>query len=400
MIMTDRWHWPVPGHEAGPSTLYGDYSREVGAGYRACPCTIDNSQWNSRCPEGPCGGGYNADTGGTIWIKRQFPYRYIGCFVDSARRDFRHCELCWDQGTGMSGEPADRLMECANRCSGYAYMGLQWNDECYCDNTYGDQGERDISFCDSDSSVGDYPDYADLAGVGNGASRRWANAVYELAHAQEVDEPTQRSTQMGRSGQSRRGAAANAAGKVMVGVVCAVFLLSSLLALVRHRVKEFRHRENIRDRRAMDARALPAPTTQNNPLASAVKPLQPIQPVGTAESRRTGNTDADGTAANAGPLRQVEALLSRSAAADGNLTFATGEIIDVLSDEPGEGWLTGTCGGRSGIFPANCKKSCCLDSVCGLVCSLCQCESVTCRCERAAGRARAGGRRMIVVYGF
>ena len=77
----------------------------------------------------------------------------------------------------------------------------------------------------------------------------------------------------------------------------------------------------------MDARALPAPTTQNNPLASAVKPLQPIQPVGTAESRRTGNTDADGTAANAGPLRQVEALLSRSAAAEGNLTFETGEII-------------------------------------------------------------------------
>ena len=113
-----------------------------------------------------------------------------------------------------------------------------------------------------------------------------------------------------------------------------------------------------------------APTTQNNPLASAANPLQPIQPVGTAESRRTGNTDADGAAANAGPLRQVEALLSRSAAADGNLTFATGEIIDVLSDEPGEGWLTGTCGGRSGIFPANCKRSCFLDSVCALVCSL------------------------------
>merc|ERR1712096_417819 len=123
----------------------------------------------------------------------------------------------------------------------------------------------------------------------------------------------------------------------------------------------------------------PTTTTQNNPLASAANPLQPIQPVGTAESRSqpmviaasawTGNTDADG-AANTDPLRQVEALLSRSAAAEGNLTFETGEIIDVLSDEPGEGWLTGTCGGRSGIFPANCKRSCFLDSVCALVCSL------------------------------
>ena len=94
-------------------------------------------------------------------------YNYIGCYIDSSSRD-----VAVGMG-GLSGDPADRVMECANRCSGYLYMGLQWDNECFCDNDYGDQGERDISSCDSDSSVGDFPDYADLAGVGNSARAGW-----------------------------------------------------------------------------------------------------------------------------------------------------------------------------------------------------------------------------------
>merc|ERR1712100_305053 len=84
----------------------------------------------------------------------------------------------------LSGSPADRVMECAQRCTGYAYMGLQWDDECFCDNNYGDQGERDITSCDSDSSVGDFPDFADLAGVGNSARAGWTNAVYDILYLQ------------------------------------------------------------------------------------------------------------------------------------------------------------------------------------------------------------------------
>jgi len=105
-------------------------------------------------------------------------YSYIGCFIDSSSRD-----IAVDMG-GLSGDPADRVMDCAQRCSGYAYMGLQWDNECFCDNDYGGQGERDISSCDSDSNVGDFPDFADLAGVGNSARAGWTNAVYDVLYLQ------------------------------------------------------------------------------------------------------------------------------------------------------------------------------------------------------------------------
>merc|ERR1712072_188129 len=82
-------------------------------------------------------------------------YEYIGCFIDSSSRD-----IAVNMG-GLSGDPADRVMECAQRCTGFGYMGLQWDNECFCDNDYGAQGERDISSCDSDGSVDHFPDYAD-----------------------------------------------------------------------------------------------------------------------------------------------------------------------------------------------------------------------------------------------
>merc|ERR1711871_49792 len=105
-------------------------------------------------------------------------YSYIGCFIDSSSRDI-------EVGMGgLSGAPADRVMECAQRCTGYAYMGLQWDNECFCDNDYGGQGERDITSCDSDGEVGAFPDFADLAGVGNSARAGWTNAVYDVLYLQ------------------------------------------------------------------------------------------------------------------------------------------------------------------------------------------------------------------------
>ena len=112
--------------------------------------------------------------------------------------------------------------------------------------------------------------------------------------------------------------------------------------------------------------AAATPTTQtDNPMASAVataEPVRPIQPVSTADASGqpaltvTGTLVGADTADTTGPRRQFEAMLSRTTAPDGNLTFEQGDVIDVLSDGPGEGWLTGSCGGRSGIFPANCKR--------------------------------------------
>lgn len=151
----------------------------------------------------------------------------------------------------------------------------------------------------------------------------------------------------------------------VVGVVCA-----GAAALLLAFLRDARATGKSADDSPNTAAAVAvAPTTQtNNPTASAaVEPLRPVQPVDTAKSRDqplvavaavasvAGSTDAGG-AANTGPRRQVEALLTRLAAGDGNLTFERGEIIDVVSDEPGDGWRTGVCGGRSGVFPANCKR--------------------------------------------
>merc|ERR1712072_517818 len=143
-------------------------------------------------PETVCLGGNNAPGIGSNYIvaigratvhaeivgQQVGGYQYIGCYIDSGSRDV---EVSMG---GLSGDPADRVMDCAVRCTGYAYMGLQWDNECFCDNDYGGQGERDISSCDSDSSVGGFPDFADLAGVGNSARAGWTNAVYDILYIQ------------------------------------------------------------------------------------------------------------------------------------------------------------------------------------------------------------------------
>ena len=66
--------------------------------------------------------------------------------------------------------------ECSEVCSGYAYFGLQWVNECFCDNDYGGQGEADIADCDSDGVL-DADGTASLCANGQG-NCGWRNAVY------------------------------------------------------------------------------------------------------------------------------------------------------------------------------------------------------------------------------
>ena len=72
-------------------------------------------------------------------------YDYIGCYVDSSNRDVA------DNMGGLSGTGAERALDCANRCSGYAYMGMQWSNECFCDNDYGKYGSAEVG-CQDDPS--------------------------------------------------------------------------------------------------------------------------------------------------------------------------------------------------------------------------------------------------------
>ena len=51
-------------------------------------------------------------------------------------------------------------------------------------------------------------------------------------------------------------------------------------------------------------------------------------------------------------------MFLRAQAAEGDLTFRAGSVIEVISTHPGQGWLTGRLEGRTGIFPANyCAES-------------------------------------------
>ena len=35
------------------------------------------------------------------------------------------------------------ISQCSQTCAGFQYMGLQWENQCFCGNSYGTQGETD-----------------------------------------------------------------------------------------------------------------------------------------------------------------------------------------------------------------------------------------------------------------
>ena len=57
--------------------------------------------------------------------------------------------------------------------------------------------------------------------------------------------------------------------------------------------------------------------------------------------------------------RRAEVLFEwneATGASPDDLVLAAGVVVEVISDEPGHGWLTGAHGGKQGIFPANYVK--------------------------------------------
>ena len=57
--------------------------------------------------------------------------------------------------------------------------------------------------------------------------------------------------------------------------------------------------------------------------------------------------------------RRAEVLFEwneATGASPDDLVLAAGAVVEVISDEPGHGWLTGAHGGKQGIFPANYVK--------------------------------------------
>jgi hypothetical protein len=65
--------------------------------------------------------------------------QYVGCFVDNSDsvRD-----LPTETAALTENGLLARLQQCAQQCVRHQYMGLQWEDECFCGDSYGSQGGK------------------------------------------------------------------------------------------------------------------------------------------------------------------------------------------------------------------------------------------------------------------
>lgn len=183
-----------------PKSLVTDSCRDEPVCVTLCAGTCDDktapdgSEWNDgRGVEHNCAwfAGSQSSVGAPA------PYTYVGCFTDNVGgvRDL----VTWPEPANQVSQgwlwlqeeekyTEARIMLCANACKseGWTYMGLQWQAECWCGNTYGSQGELDISRCDSTGDVSDAAGtgglvgVADKCGVGDLYECDSINAIYSL----------------------------------------------------------------------------------------------------------------------------------------------------------------------------------------------------------------------------
>jgi hypothetical protein len=124
---------------------------------------------------------YSRSSGWVQQTKKHYSdaYTYLGCYVDDRNRD-----LNINKGSLGANTPSGRPNECAQKCSGYKFMGLQSDSSCFCDNHYasGQQYKKQLdTVCDTDGKIGAWPAFADKCGTSNSAKPIWTNAVYALA---------------------------------------------------------------------------------------------------------------------------------------------------------------------------------------------------------------------------
>ena len=121
------------------------------------------------------------------------PFVYIGCFQDNeGSRD-----LLGSGPDGVASNPVEAAPACATACAGFTYFGLQWVNECFCDNSYnngygnnGNQaacpgGECPITECDADGVITD--GVADLCANGQSNCGQ-RNAIYSVGAIPEPSE--------------------------------------------------------------------------------------------------------------------------------------------------------------------------------------------------------------------
>eukprot|EP01052_Picozoa_sp_SAG31_P068350 SAG31_NODE_27160_length_430_cov_1.087613_1_plen_130_part_01 len=124
-------------------------------------------EWNDNQEMGDGGNSPEFPLCQTATFNDEIESHYLGCYVDSPQRDMQGMQAVvggdmeyFDMGDEAS--PA----KCAELCAGYMYFGLQYGNQCFCDNDYGGLTEREILACDTDESVDHFPDVADRSGTG------------------------------------------------------------------------------------------------------------------------------------------------------------------------------------------------------------------------------------------
>merc|ERR1711998_309958 len=91
-------------------------------------------------------------------------FQYVGCFRDN--EGARQMQGNGGAITAVSTVPVAAAQDCASVCDGYTYFGLQWSNECFCDNTY-DEAGRGNNQNQADCPGGECPllDHCDADGV-------------------------------------------------------------------------------------------------------------------------------------------------------------------------------------------------------------------------------------------
>jgi hypothetical protein len=156
----------------------GTFSDPSGAKCQGCPPgTLSEYEAKSEaeCSTSPIYAGCYKDTESVsaardltgkrerIVLDINYDDQYVGCFADSM--ESRDLSIATGGLTATDRKAA--LNQCAEQCTGYQYMGLQWKGECYCGDVYGSHGPAD----------GECPSNCGLPGGTECGNR---NAVYRV----------------------------------------------------------------------------------------------------------------------------------------------------------------------------------------------------------------------------
>jgi hypothetical protein len=105
---------------------------------------------------------------------------WFGTFLGGSRSRIASRDLSgkrtdlWDDNSTHTLAEAMDVCKAFCAADDYSYMGLQWSNECYCDNDYGGKGQGEDKECDADE------DGKIECGTNTGDICSWRNAVFDL----------------------------------------------------------------------------------------------------------------------------------------------------------------------------------------------------------------------------